>query len=157
MLRGRDVRACLADARARVLRGCCVCFSRCWPQHVTPFEQPLWVLAESLGADCSTRYTPGRTSHVVAAPDRGGELPLTDKVQAARRDGVAVVHYDWLLASKFSWGRADEGSYQMPAYTASGRAAGARARGFSWRAAGGASDAARDAAIAMGAAGRAGP
>jgi hypothetical protein len=103
-LRGRDVRACLADARARVLRGCCVCFSRCWPQHLSSFEQPLWVMAEGLGADCSTRYAPGRTTHVVAAPDRSGELPLTDKVQAARRDSVAVVHYDWVVASKFRCG-----------------------------------------------------
>lgn len=82
-LRGRDVRTCLADARARVLRGACVCFSRCWPQSFSAFDQPLWVLAESLGADCSTHYVPGRTTHVVAAPDRTGELPLTDKVGRA--------------------------------------------------------------------------
>ncbi|KIY92833.1 hypothetical protein MNEG_15131 [Monoraphidium neglectum] len=184
-LRGRDVRTCLADARARVLRGCCVAFSRCWPQYVSPFDQPLWALAEGLGADCSTHYSAGRTTHVVAAPDRGGELPLTDKVQAARRDGVHVVHYDWLLASKFRWARrrgttklnwgplrlaasaaaaaaaavwegvwhrADEAGYEMPAYVQSGRAAGAKARGFSWQPAGGE----RDARIAAQAAGRAG-
>jgi hypothetical protein len=80
-LKSRDVRTCLADARAHVLRGCTVCFSRCWPQFLTPFEQPLWVLAEGLGASCSTQYTAGRTTHVVAAPDRGGDLPLTDKVR----------------------------------------------------------------------------
>ncbi|KAI8465466.1 MAG: hypothetical protein J3K34DRAFT_487621 [Monoraphidium minutum] len=85
---------------------------------VSPFEQPLWVLAEALGADCSTRYAAGRTTHVV---------------QAARRDGVCVVHYDWLLASKFR-------AAAPPARAA---------RGFSWRP----SD--RDAAIARAAAGRA--
>jgi hypothetical protein len=64
-----------------------------------------------------------------------------------------VVHYDWLLASKFKWARADEASFEMPAYVRSGRAAGAKARGFSGAAS--ASEAERDARIAKQAAGRA--
>jgi hypothetical protein len=32
-----------------------------------PQRQPLWQLASSLGAACSTEYTRGSTTHVVAA------------------------------------------------------------------------------------------
>ena len=154
-LKGRDVRACLADVRARALRGCRVVFSRCWPQQAAPFSQPLWALAEALGADCSTRYVPGRTTHVVAAPDRAGELPLTDKVAAARRDGARVVHYDWLVACKAAWARADEAAFEMPGYVRAGGGVRARGAGAGGGGGGGGGDAERDARIALRAAGRA--
>ena len=41
-------------------------FSRCWPQESNPFVQPLWLLAERLGADCSTQYNISTTTHVIA-------------------------------------------------------------------------------------------
>ena len=72
----RDVRCVLRDERACVLRGCAIVFSRCWAMGQVAHEQPLWQMAEALGAECSTSYHPGHTTHVVAAH------PGTDKVRA---------------------------------------------------------------------------
>ncbi len=58
-------------------QGCRLLFSRCWAQDKDPRREPLWQLAESLGATCQAEYDPGTTTHVVAAA--GG----TAKVGAA--------------------------------------------------------------------------
>lgn len=77
-LEERDVRQLLSEERSRVLRGCRLAFSRCWPRdQAAYYEHPLWRLAEALGADCSSVYQPERTTHLVAAH------PGTDKVRAS--------------------------------------------------------------------------
>jgi hypothetical protein len=67
LLEARDVRLVLADVRAQVLRGCRLVFSHCWPRDQPAYNQPLWRLAEALGAECSSVYTPDRTTHLVAS------------------------------------------------------------------------------------------
>ncbi|EFJ47947.1 hypothetical protein VOLCADRAFT_91454 [Volvox carteri f. nagariensis] len=70
-LERRDVRDILSEQRREILQlmpqGCCITFSRCWPQDRNPLREPLWQLAMSLGANCLTTYDPGVTTHVVAA------------------------------------------------------------------------------------------
>lgn len=52
---------------SRPLQGVCITFSRCWPQDRNPRHEPLWQLAEALGATCLTAFDPRLTTHVVAA------------------------------------------------------------------------------------------
>eukprot|EP00775_Hariotina_reticulata_P004483 gene4483-4737_t len=67
-------------------------------------------------------FQPGVATHMVVAPDRGDSstLPLTDKVQAAQRAGVPIVHPDWLIACKFSWSKQLEADFALPGYTGGG-------------------------------------
>eukprot|EP00198_Chlamydomonas_reinhardtii_P010452 XP_001699789.1 predicted protein [Chlamydomonas reinhardtii] len=63
----RDVRDVLAEQKARILTGVHITFSRCWAQDKDPRKEPLWQLAEGLGATCLPAYDPAVTTHVVAA------------------------------------------------------------------------------------------
>jgi hypothetical protein len=92
------------------LQGCHVVFTRCWPmseQH--PERQQLWQTAEALGATCSTAYTSGITTHVVAA------APKTQKAAQAAADGVPVVTPKWLGACRTEWRRVEEEEYSHEA------------------------------------------
>ncbi|KAG2454620.1 hypothetical protein HYH02_000461 [Chlamydomonas schloesseri] len=104
----RDVRDILAEQKARILKGVHVTFSRCWAQDKDPKREPLWQLAEGLGADCLKDYDPVITTHVVAAA--GG----TAKVHQARGDGKAVVTPAWLQGCAFRWERLSEKDFPVP-------------------------------------------
>jgi hypothetical protein len=141
----RDVRACLAAARREVLGGveedvpdgvdglagngvkettggrCVLVFSRCWPQAAQARSQPLWLLAESLGAVCEEAYDPARTTHVIVPAPSGGRagstsggaagVERTNKVAAALADGKHVVVASWLHACMFRWQRVPEAGF----------------------------------------------
>ncbi|GLC65111.1 hypothetical protein PLESTF_000247700 [Pleodorina starrii] len=111
----RDVRDILAQQRRRILQGCSLTFSRCWPQDRNPRREPLWQLAEALGATCLPAYDPQATTHVVAA---GGG---TEKVHQARSQGKAVVLPAWLQACSFKWSRLPEADFAVPEPTSDGR------------------------------------
>ncbi|KAG2436431.1 hypothetical protein HXX76_006734 [Chlamydomonas incerta] len=104
----RDVRNVLAEQKARILKGVHVTFSRCWAQDKDPHKEPLWQLAEGLGATCLPAYDPAITTHVVAAA--GG----TAKVHQARGDGKAVVTPAWLQGCAFRWERLPEKDFPVP-------------------------------------------
>lgn len=76
-------------------------------QH--PERQQLWQTAEALGATCSTTYTSGTTTHVVAA------APKTQKAAQAAADGVPVVTPKWLGACRTEWRRVEEEEYSHEA------------------------------------------
>ncbi|WIA15963.1 hypothetical protein OEZ85_012704 [Tetradesmus obliquus] len=121
-LPGKDVRQCLDAERRGILAGCHIVFSRCWPQATNPADHPLWHLAQRLGGSCSMSFERGVTTHVVVAPDKSdiGGVPLTDKVTAAQRAGVPVVHPDWLVACKFDWAKQPEAAFALPGYAGTG-------------------------------------
>ncbi|PNW86958.1 hypothetical protein CHLRE_02g102950v5 [Chlamydomonas reinhardtii] len=104
----RDVRDVLAEQKARILTGVHITFSRCWAQDKDPRKEPLWQLAEGLGATCLPAYDPAVTTHVVAA---GGG---TAKVHQARVDGKAVVTPTWLQGCAFRWERLQEKDFPVP-------------------------------------------
>ncbi|GFR40541.1 hypothetical protein Agub_g1114 [Astrephomene gubernaculifera] len=106
-LERRDVRDVLAAQRAQILQGCCITFSRCWPQDRSPRQEPLWQLASGLGAQCRSQYDPAETTHVVAAA--GG----TEKVHLARSQGKVVVSPNWLHACSFRWQRVPEKDFAV--------------------------------------------
>ncbi|KXZ53510.1 hypothetical protein GPECTOR_7g960 [Gonium pectorale] len=93
-LEQRDVRDVLAEHRARIL------------QDRDPRQEPLWQLAEGLGARCLPSISPA-TTHVVAAA--GG----TEKVHQARAQGKAVVTPAWLQACGFRWQRLPEADFLL--------------------------------------------
>ncbi|KAJ9533805.1 hypothetical protein QJQ45_026891, partial [Haematococcus lacustris] len=78
-LHRRNVCFTLAQRRAEILeppaqrdvcrcrlQGCHLVFSHCWPQGNTACSShPLWLLAESLGAECHLDYSPDCTTHLV--------------------------------------------------------------------------------------------
>ncbi|GFH33755.1 uncharacterized protein HaLaN_33172, partial [Haematococcus lacustris] len=61
-------------------------------------SHPLWLLAESLGAECHLDYSPDCTTHLVAG------MANTSKMLAAQADGKHVVAPSWLQACYLRWG-----------------------------------------------------
>ena len=59
----------------QILKGTKVLFSRLWHVGEKSEEQPLWILATQLGAECTTRLD-GSVTHVVT------DTKLTEKVSA---------------------------------------------------------------------------
>ncbi|GIL83980.1 hypothetical protein Vretimale_10976 [Volvox reticuliferus] len=114
-LEHRDVRDILAEQRRKTLQGCFITFSRCWPQDRNPRREPLWQLAEALGASCLPDYDPRVTTHVVAAV--GG----TEKVHLALSQGKEVVLPTWLQGCSYTWERLPEGAYQVRRHSSDGR------------------------------------
>jgi len=101
----RDVRYHLSAIRG-VLSGCAITFTHCWPSTKTNFfSEPIYQLAECLGAECLPDYDPQVTTHVVAG------APGTQKMQAALADGKKVVSPDWLHACFYRWQHVDEAGF----------------------------------------------
>lgn len=115
----QDVRYHLSKRRERILAGCHVVFSHCWPTTLAaPYSHPLWRMAEALGAECSGEYERHVTTHVVAA--NAG----TEKVQMARAHGKFVVGPDWLHACFFRWDRVPEADKPPPVQRSKGAGSG---------------------------------
>lgn len=86
-----------------------LCCPRCWPQAAQPHDQPLWQMAQVMGAECSTQYNPAITTHLITYPERGATptLPLTSKVSLGSQawfvhgmcSGGGGVCDGWALAS----------------------------------------------------------
>ncbi|KAL4431258.1 hypothetical protein ABPG75_006514 [Micractinium tetrahymenae] len=102
-----DVRYALATERQQVLRGVRLVFTRVIPLETEPSSHPLWRLAESFGARCST-VLDGTTTHVVAGASG------TEKVLQARAAGKWVVTPAWLECSCILWKRASEERFLVP-------------------------------------------
>lgn len=103
----RDVRKILQSIRSRVLAGCKIVFSRVFPTGLpSPEMQPLWRLAEGLGAVCSTSLDASVT-HVVAV-DKG-----TDKARWAQQHNCHLVHPRWVEAALHTWKQPSEEDYSV--------------------------------------------
>lgn len=102
-----DVRHALGTERQQVLHGVHLVFTRVIPLEMEPSSHPLWRLAESFGARCSTTLD-ARTTHVVAGASG------TEKVLQARTAGKWVVTPAWLECSCVLWKRASEERFLVP-------------------------------------------
>lgn len=101
-----DVREILQAERRTILKNVKILFSRIFPLHVVPEEQPLWRLAECLGATCVKEMAPDVT-HVVA------ESRVTDKAVWAERTGKFLVTADWLRCCSVLWKRESETNFPV--------------------------------------------
>jgi RNA polymerase II subunit A-like phosphatase len=106
--RPKNVAACLATVRRRVLAGCSVVFSGLVPRGLDPRRTDLGYMATALGAGVTEALTSGST-HVVA------ENPTTEKVYHARQrgDAVAVVTRAWLQLSFWHCERKPEAQFPL--------------------------------------------
>ncbi|XP_010928003.1 RNA polymerase II C-terminal domain phosphatase-like 4 isoform X2 [Elaeis guineensis] len=100
-LSSRDVRQVLKDIRREILQGCKIVFSRIFPSKSEPEDQPIWKLAEQLGATCCTDVDVSIT-HVVST-DAG-----TQKAQWALQNEKFLVNPRWIEAANYLWCRQQE-------------------------------------------------
>jgi RNA polymerase II C-terminal domain phosphatase-like 3/4 len=96
-----DVREVIRAVRREVLRGCTVAFSRVFPLEDVPGDQPIWKLAERLGAVCAADAD-ATVTHVVALD------PGTEKARWARHNNKFLVNPNWIKAASFRWCRPSE-------------------------------------------------
>lgn len=89
-----DVKNILGCIRSDVLSGCVLTFTGVIPLSMDPEESTLWALALRYGAKCTKDFELGRTTHVIACPERGAN---TDKARQAVESGTAYcVDTSWL-------------------------------------------------------------
>ncbi|KAI3506228.1 hypothetical protein L1887_28584 [Cichorium endivia] len=99
---GRDVRQMLRAVRGEVLKGCKIVLSRVCP---TKYHD-LWVMAERLGATCSTEVDSSVT-HVIST-DIG-----TRESCWAVQENKFLVEPRWLEAANFRWKRQPEEKFPV--------------------------------------------
>ncbi|KAJ9554100.1 hypothetical protein OSB04_018145 [Centaurea solstitialis] len=103
---GRDARQMLQAVRREVLKGCKIVFSRVFPTKFQAEIHQLWVMAERLGATCSTEVDPSVT-HVIST-DVG-----TEKSRWAIEEKKYLVEPRWLEAASFRWQRQPEEKFPV--------------------------------------------
>lgn len=96
----------LKTVRSDVLKGCKLVFSRVFPTKYPPENQPIWRMAEQLGAKCVTEVDPTVT-HVVST-DVG-----TEKSKWAAQEKKFLVHPRWIEAANFLWQRQPEENFPV--------------------------------------------
>ncbi|KAJ4779920.1 C-terminal domain phosphatase-like 4 [Rhynchospora pubera] len=106
-LSSRDVRQILKLIRQDILEGCNIVFSRVFPSTVRAEEQPIWKLAEQLGATCLDDVDDSVT-HVVAV------VPNTQKAEWARDNNKFLVTPRWIEAANYLWQRQKEEDFAVP-------------------------------------------
>ncbi|KAD2804296.1 hypothetical protein R6Q59_030183 [Mikania micrantha] len=103
---GRDARQMLRAVRSEVLKGCKIVFSRVFPTKFQAENHHLWMVAERLGATCSTEVDSSVT-HVIST-DIG-----TEKSRWAVQENKFLVEPRWLEAANFLWQRQSEERYPV--------------------------------------------
>lgn len=103
---GRDVRQLLRSVRNEVLKGCKVVFSRVFPTRCEPQNQPIWKMAEQLGALCSKELDASVT-HVVSAD------ATTHKSRWALNNNKFLVNPQWIEAANYLWIRQPEEKFRV--------------------------------------------
>ncbi|XP_024991161.1 RNA polymerase II C-terminal domain phosphatase-like 4 isoform X3 [Cynara cardunculus var. scolymus] len=103
---GRDARQMLQAIRREVLKGCKIVFSRVFPTKFQAENHHLWVMAERLGATCSTEVDPSVT-HVIST-DVG-----TEKSRWAVEENKFLIEPRWLEAANFRWQRQPEEKFPV--------------------------------------------
>ncbi|KAM1358859.1 hypothetical protein ACFX15_045073 [Malus domestica] len=102
----RDVRQVLKTVKKDVLKGCKIVFSHEFPSNVDAENQPLWKMAEQLGASCSTQVDPSVT-HVVSG-DAG-----TEKSKWAVKEKKFLVNKQWIEAANYMWQKQAEEKFPV--------------------------------------------
>ncbi|XP_038972761.1 RNA polymerase II C-terminal domain phosphatase-like 4 [Phoenix dactylifera] len=101
-----DVRQVLKKIRREILQGCKIVFSRVFPSKSLAKDQPIWKLAEQLGAICCTDVDASIT-HVVST-DTG-----TQKAQWALQNEKFLVNPRWIEAANYLWRRQQEEDFPI--------------------------------------------
>lgn len=96
----------LKTVKKDVLKGCKIVFSHEFPSNVEAENQPLWKMAEQLGASCSTQVDPSVT-HVVSG-DAG-----TEKSKWAVKEKKFLVNKQWIEAANYMWQRQAEEKFPV--------------------------------------------
>ena len=102
----KDVRILLHGIRRSVLQGVTILFSGVFTLDTEPSEQPLWQLAISFGATCTTERTINVT-HCVC------NTIGTTKYTWAKKHNIMTVKPGWLECSAALWKRADEVQFKI--------------------------------------------
>ncbi|XP_065015166.1 RNA polymerase II C-terminal domain phosphatase-like 4 [Musa acuminata AAA Group] len=102
----RDVRQVLKGIRHEILQGCKIVFSRVFPSKSPAQDQPIWKMAERLGATCCAEVDPSVT-HVVSM-DTG-----TQKSRWALQNEKFLVSPYWIEATNFLWQRQKEDDFPI--------------------------------------------
>ncbi|KAI3778922.1 hypothetical protein L2E82_08311 [Cichorium intybus] len=103
---GRDARQMLRAVRSEVLKGCKIVFSRIFPTQFQAENHQLWMVAERLGATCTTEVDASVT-HVIST-DIG-----TEKSRWAVQEKKFLVEPRWLEAANFRWERQPEEKFPV--------------------------------------------
>lgn len=98
----------LRAVKSEVLKGCKIVFSRVFPTKFQAENHQLWMLAERLGATCSTEVDSSVT-HVIST-DTG-----TEKSRWAVQEKKFLVEPKWLEAANFLWERQPEEKFPVKA------------------------------------------
>ncbi|KAI3759188.1 hypothetical protein L6452_06803 [Arctium lappa] len=91
----------LQAVRREVLKGCKIVLSRVFPTKFQAENHHLWVMAERLGATCSTKVDPSVTQGI--STDVG-----TEKSRWAVEENRFLIEPRWLEAANFRWQRQPE-------------------------------------------------
>ncbi|CAN6439786.1 unnamed protein product [Victoria cruziana] len=110
----KDVREVLREIRKDILKGCKIMFSRVHPTRCPADTQPLWKMAENLGATCSAEIDSSVT-HVVTV-DLG-----TEKSRWAAEQKKFVVNPGWLEAANYLWQRQPEERFPVTSKNSKGK------------------------------------
>lgn len=93
--------------KQEILEGCNIVFSRVFPSNVRAEEQPIWKLAEQMGATCFADVDDSVT-HVVA------QGLTTKKAEWARDNNKFLVTPRWIEAANYLWQRQKEEDFAVP-------------------------------------------
>lgn len=104
----------LREIRKDILKGCKIMFSRVHPTRCPADTQPLWKMAENLGATCSAEIDSSVT-HVVTV-DLG-----TEKSRWAAEQKKFVVNPGWLEAANYLWQRQPEERFPVTSKNSKGK------------------------------------
>ncbi|ONK63902.1 uncharacterized protein A4U43_C07F20100 [Asparagus officinalis] len=102
----RDIRQVLKTIRHEILQGCRIVFSRVFPSEADAADQPIWKLAQQMGAVCCTEVDSSVT-HVVST-DKG-----TKKARWALQNEKFLVNPHWIEAANYLWSRQREEDFQV--------------------------------------------
>ena len=103
-----NVGSILCGIRKRVLSGVVILFSGVFPRGETaPHRKDIWIMAESLGAQCRCGELTDDITHVL------GVKATLKMRQGFGKSGVFAVHLNWLVESAFRWKRQIESNFRI--------------------------------------------
>jgi|MDSZ01.1.fsa_nt_gb hypothetical protein len=103
-----NVGSILCNIRKGILSGVVILFSGVFPRGETaPHRKDIWIMAESLGAQCRCGDLTDDITHVL------GVKATLKMRQGFGKSGVFAVHLNWLVESAFRWKRQIESDFRI--------------------------------------------
>ena len=103
-----NVGSILCDMRRKILSGVVILFSGVFPRgESAPQQKDIWIMAESLGAQCRCGELTDDITHVL------GVKATLKMRQGFGKSGVFAVHLNWLIESAFRWKRQIESHFRI--------------------------------------------